>query len=102
MELPIEAEYQIGEYDILILSATESDGLRRWLTDNDYTIPQDADEVLNPYIKSNMKFFVVKVNLEKVASQETEYLSPIQITYSSDNSCFQSVWEWRMQMVPKT
>jgi hypothetical protein len=80
----IEAEYEVGEYNILILSATESDGLRRWLTDNDYTIPQDADDVLNPYIKSNMKFFVVKVNLEKVASQETEYLSPIQITYSSE------------------
>lgn len=79
----IEAEYQVGEYDILILSAAESDGLRRWLNDNDYKIPENADDVLNPYIKSNMKFFVVKVNLEK-AKYASEYLSPIQITYSSD------------------
>jgi len=32
----IEARYTVGEYDILILSATESDGLIRWLEDNDY------------------------------------------------------------------
>lgn len=79
----VEAEYEVGEYDILILSATESDGLRRWLVDHDYKIPENADDVLNPYIKSNMKFFVVKVNLEKV-NRMSEYLSPIQITYSSD------------------
>ena len=32
----IEAQYQIGEYDILILSATESNGLKTWLVKNGY------------------------------------------------------------------
>lgn len=80
----IEAEYQVGEYDILILSAKESNGLRDWLLDNDYKIPADADEVLDPYIKSDMKFFVVKVNLDQYLQSEAEYLSPIQVTYESD------------------
>lgn len=80
----IEAEYQIGEYDILILSAKESSGLRDWLVDNDYKIPADADEVLEPYIKSDMKFFVVKVNLDQFFQSQAEYLSPIQVTYESD------------------
>lgn len=80
----IEARYEVGEYEILILSANESSGLRKWLTMNGYSIPDQANEVLDPYIKSNMKFFVVKVNLDQFARMNTDYLSPIQITYESD------------------
>jgi hypothetical protein len=77
----IEAKYAVGEYDILILSATESVGLKRWLLDNGYKIPATAHEVLDPYIKSNLKFFVVKVNVD--LQQESQLLRPIQITYES-------------------
>jgi hypothetical protein len=80
----IEAKYQIGEYDILILSAKESVGLKTWLIGNGYNIPATADEVLDPYIKSNMKFFVVKVNLEKKLESAFDYLSPIQIEFNHD------------------
>ncbi|MFM9911339.1 MAG: DUF2330 domain-containing protein, partial [Chitinophagaceae bacterium] len=48
----IEAQYIVGEYDILILSAKESSGLKEWLTENGYKIPAGAEEVLEPYIKS--------------------------------------------------
>src|SRR6186713_484756 len=61
----VEAKYLVGEYDILILSAKESSGLKPWLEENDYKIPAGADEVLEPYIKSNLKFFVVRVNEEE-------------------------------------
>lgn len=83
-QVTIEAEYQIGEYDILILSARESEGLRDWLIENEYRIPESADEVLEPYIKSEMKFFVVKVNLDQYLQSASDYLSPIQVTYQSD------------------
>lgn len=79
----IEAEYEVGEYDILILSATESKGLKTWLDRNDYDIPAQAEEVLDPYIKDQMKFFVVKVNLERNYANSAEYLSPIQISFDS-------------------
>src|SRR5439155_25836387 len=42
----IEAEYTIGEYDILILSAEQSSGLETWLTQNGYKIPKGAAKVL--------------------------------------------------------
>src|SRR5206468_5122341 len=41
----VEAKYLVGEYDILILSAKESSGLRTWLEENGYKIPAGADEV---------------------------------------------------------
>lgn len=76
--------YTIGEYDILILSAEESNGLERWLTRNGYKIPTKAASVLEPYVKSDMKFFVVKVNLENFKRQGLEKLRPIQMTFRSE------------------
>lgn len=79
----IEAQYTVDEYDILILSAKESSGLERWLTDNGYKIPDGAREVLEPYINSGMKFFVVKVNTEELRKKGTSFLSPLQISFQS-------------------
>ncbi|HEY5771423.1 MAG TPA: DUF2330 domain-containing protein [Chitinophagaceae bacterium] len=79
----VEAKYLVGEYDILILSAKESSGLKTWLEENDYKIPAGADEVLEPYIKSNLKFFVVKVNEAEKKKLPGNFLRPIQISFTS-------------------
>jgi len=79
----IEARYTVGEYDILILSAAQSNGLEIWLHENGYTIPPGASAVLGSYIKQNMKFFVAKVNLEEKAKLGFSYLRPIQVAYES-------------------
>ena len=83
MGVTVEASYTVGEYDILILSAKESSGLKTWLTDNGYKIPKGAEEVLEPYIKSNLKFFVVKVNIKEKEKAGLENLRPIQIKFNS-------------------
>lgn len=80
----IEAMYNVEEYEILILSATKSAGLKQWLTQNGYKIPSKAEKVLEPYIKSGLKFFVVKVNLEKYdPSANGGFLRPLQIKVNS-------------------
>lgn len=79
----VEAKYLVGEYDILILSAKESSGLKTWLDENGYKIPAGADEVLQPYIRSNLKFFVVKVNEEEKKKLPGNFLRPIQIAFNS-------------------
>ncbi|MGB4845699.1 MAG: DUF2330 domain-containing protein, partial [Ferruginibacter sp.] len=79
----IEAQYIVGEYDILILSAKESNGLKNWLNENGYKIPANAEEVLDPYIKSNLKFFVVKVNEKEKQKLNNNFLRPIQIKFNS-------------------
>jgi hypothetical protein len=38
----IEAQYTVGEYDIIILSAEQSDGLATWLDANGYRLPYGA------------------------------------------------------------
>ena len=79
----IEARYTVGEYDILILSATQSSGLETWLRGNGYRIPAGAARVLGGYIKQGMKFFVAKVNLKERQKLGFSYLRPIQVAYES-------------------
>jgi hypothetical protein len=79
----VEAKYIVGEYDILILGAKESSGLSTWLTENGYKIPDRANEVLEPYIRSGMKFFVVKVNETEKKKLPGNFLRPIQISFTS-------------------
>jgi hypothetical protein len=79
----IEAQYTVGEYDILILSALESNGLETFLTRNGYRIPGGASRVLASYIMQNMKFFVARLNLAEQSRLGFTFLRPIQVSYES-------------------
>jgi hypothetical protein len=79
----VEANYDVGEYDVSILSAKESDGLTNWLTDNGYRIPVGAEAVLGSYIRQNMRFFVAKVNLDRMQLIGAGYLRPLQVRYET-------------------
>ncbi len=79
----IEDSFNVKEYEILILSAKESDGLETWLRVNGYQIPKGASEVLDPYIRQKMKFFVAKINLKEFKSTGLDALRPLQIAYQS-------------------
>ncbi len=79
----IEATYTVGEYDILILAAKQSDGLETWLKQEGYRIPKGASEILGSYIKQQMHFFVAKVNLKEQAATGFTFLRPIQVAYQS-------------------
>lgn len=79
----IEAQFSVGEYDIVILSAKESNGLQTWLNRNGYKIPKGARSLLKPYIRQNMKFFVAKVNLKEFENSEFQKLRPLQMAFDS-------------------
>jgi hypothetical protein len=79
----IEATYTIGEYDILILSAKQSDGLETWLRENGYRVPAGASKVLGSYLRQGLHFFVAKVNLEQRSQLGFSYLRPLQVAYES-------------------
>ncbi|MCA9544447.1 MAG: DUF2330 domain-containing protein, partial [Myxococcales bacterium] len=81
----VEARFSVGEYTIVILSAKEATGLDRWLRANQYKIPAGADAALAPYIQEGMKFFVAKVDIEKVKrdAEGTVVLSPLRFDFES-------------------
>ena len=82
----IEAKFVAGEYEVLILSATDSSGLETWLRRERYNIPQGAAEALAPYIRDKSKFFVAKVNIKKVKrdAQGVVQLSPLRFSFDAN------------------
>lgn len=79
----VEARYSVGEYDIAILSAKESDGLEVWLRENGYRTPRGASRVLASYIRQKMRFFVAKVDVTEQKKLGFSYLRPLQVAYES-------------------
>jgi hypothetical protein len=80
----VEAQYTLEEYDIVSLSATQSDGLETWLGENGYKIPKGASAALKPYINQGMKFFVAKVNLKEQLKTGYTTLRPLQFAFESE------------------
>ncbi|MBL8624199.1 MAG: DUF2330 domain-containing protein [Myxococcales bacterium] len=81
----IEAKFEVGEYQVLILSAKDSTGLDTWLRQEHYQIPPGAEPFLRPYVESGMKFFVAKVDPTKVTFKDGRAeLSPLRFHYDSD------------------
>ena len=81
----IEAQFVVGEYQILILSAKDSTGLDGWLHDQHYNIPANAEPLLRPYVESGMKFFVAKVDPKKVKFVGGRAaLSPLRFHYDAE------------------
>lgn len=79
----IEDEFTVGEYDIQLLSAEQSDGLMTYLDENGYQVPEGAGRILGSYIKQDMKFFVAKVNLDEQSQTGNEFLRPIAVAFES-------------------
>jgi hypothetical protein len=79
----VEDSFKVKEYDIVILSAKESNGLEIWLGQNGYNIPKGASELLSPYIKQKLKFFVAKIDLKEFNKSGDKLLRPLQIAYQS-------------------
>jgi hypothetical protein len=81
----IEAQFKVGEYEVVILSARDSTGLDTWLRREKYKIPEGAEPYLKPYVASGSKFFVAKVDIEKVQKVDGRLtLSPLRFHYESE------------------
>ncbi|MEW5742409.1 MAG: DUF2330 domain-containing protein [Myxococcota bacterium] len=82
----IEAKFEVGEYEIVVLSAKDALGLEDWLKDNAYKIPAGAEALFRPYIQQGLKFFVAKVDSKKVQFDDKGMatLSPLRFHYDSE------------------
>jgi uncharacterized protein (TIGR03382 family) len=81
----VEAQFTVGEYQIVILSAKDSTGLDTWLRQEKYQIPAGAEPLLRPYVESGSKFFVAKVDPKKVTFEDGHAaLSPLRFHYDAE------------------
>ena len=78
----VEAEYLVGDYQIAILSATESSGLFDWLEANGYHLAEATIPVLEDYIAEGMFFMTAQVAAEAAVADGSP-LPPLQVGYDS-------------------
>ena len=86
-KVTVEAEFSVGEYDVVVLGSSESTALEGWLNENGYNIPSGAAPYLDPYIQQGSKFFVAKVDADsdKLTFKNGQaVLSPLRFHYESD------------------
>ena len=79
----VEAEFIVGEYEIVVLSAEDSSGLMSWLNANGYAVSLKAEELLQEYIDSGSYFFAAKVFTDRMPAGQAN-LSPLQFRYDSE------------------
>ncbi len=81
----IEAQFSVpASMTSSCCSASESTGLEHWLHDNKYEIPAGAAPLLRPYIEQGTKFFVAKVDPDKLSFDHgMATLSPLRFSYDS-------------------
>lgn len=82
----VEAQFTVGEYEIVILSAKDASGLDTWLRQEKYQIPDGAEPYFRPYVQSGSKFFVARVDMSKVTVDQNgqAQLSPLRFHYDTD------------------
>jgi hypothetical protein len=81
------ARFEVGEYDVVILGADDSAALEAWLHKEGYAIPQGAEPYFRPYVQAGSKFFVAKVDPQKVkvGANGRTMLSPLRFHYDSES-----------------
>ncbi len=81
----VEAQFDVAEYKIVVLSAKESTGLETWLKLNGYSLPAGAAPILAPYVKRQAKFFAAKVDVKKLkrGPDGKVVLSPLQFAFNA-------------------
>ena len=85
-DVVVEAEYSVGIYEIVILSAETAAGLMEWLEENDYGVDASAQALLTEYIEGDQLFFAAKINGEMLSFDDdgSTVLEPLQFGYDSD------------------
>ena len=82
-DVTVEAQFLVGEYEIVVLSAEESEDLMLWLEYEGYGVPDNTADLLQDYIDQGTQFMAAKVSLEALEDGPL-WLNPLQISYESD------------------
>ncbi|MGO1285478.1 MAG: DUF2330 domain-containing protein [Brachybacterium sp.] len=69
----VHEQSRIGNYEVAVLGG-EADGVRAWLTDNGYALPEELSELIVPYAEEGWTFTAVRYAADAVLSGDVEPL----------------------------
>jgi hypothetical protein len=80
----VEASYTVGEYDIVILSGKQSDGLETWLRENGYRVPKNAAVALLPLHQAANEILSRRSTWKSRHEPASRTLRPLQFAFESE------------------
>lgn len=81
---------KIDYYEIAVLSATDSQALAKWLSENGYQYPEESAYILNDYINNQWYFVAVKISPEAEKAEEVVkglkegHVTPLKLEFDSE------------------
>jgi hypothetical protein len=75
----VEAQFTVGEYQIVILSAKEATGLDTWLRREKYNIPKGAEPLLRPYVEGGFTDGRADLSPLRFHYDHSEFALPIRL-----------------------
>lgn len=69
----VHSQERIGNYEVAVLGG-EADGVRNWLTDNGYALPEELSVLIDPYAADGWTFTAVRYAADAVLSGDVEPL----------------------------
>ncbi len=82
-DVAVEARFIVGEYEIVVLSAEESESLIGWLNDSGYAVSENAESIMQEYLDAGSYFFAAKVDTDLIPPDQ-DMLSPLSFSYQAD------------------
>ena len=81
LNVTVENSFEVGIYEIVILSAEDAGDLLTWLDREGYAADPAAEEMLGDYIEQGTYFFAAKVSLDDLGA--SKWLEPLQFSYEA-------------------
>jgi hypothetical protein len=81
----VEASFAAAEYELVLLSAEDGDGLWAWLDDNGYAVPEGGEDVLQEYVDAGTWFLAARVRLD-AAPEEGARLTPLTVRSTGEGA----------------
>jgi len=79
----------VGDYDVSVLSATDSRALMNWLAENHYHLPPKAEAPMKAYVRDGWTFVASKIRLNDHASGlKTGTLTPLKLTFDTQHPMY--------------
>jgi hypothetical protein len=72
------AQEVVGPYDTVQLSSKDPAALKTWLSDHNFTIPDDIVPTINDYVAEDFNFLAIKL----VPGQGVKSMKPVRVTTS--------------------
>lgn len=77
---------EVGPYEVAQLTGTDAAAVTRWLAGNDFTLPEELEGALVPYLAEG--WLVVAVRLAPTSGSLAEGLPPMRIAFETDNPVY--------------